>query len=255
MLKLDQIYNMDCLKGMEQIPDGSIDYVFTSPPYNRERNDKYKLYTDIKKDYFNWLCKVIDEAIRVTKKYTFFNIQKTYYNKIDVFRLIGKYASNIQEIIIWEKTNPMPAAGKAITNSYEFFIVLGKSSLKSNHTYTKNIISTSVNGDMPKMHKAVMKQDVSDWFIENFTKEGDIILDCFMGLGTTAISCLKFNRRYLGFELIEDYVKEANKKIEGVKENELKLPSAVEVKRVHKSINDCLKVDWRTMESIVRQGY
>jgi hypothetical protein len=205
-MDLNKIYNIDCFDGFKMIKDKSIDHIFTSPPYNRKRNDKYKHHDDCIDDYFGWLCNVIDESIRVSKGYVFFNIMKNYYNKQDVFKLIGKYSEKIIEIIIWEKTNPLPASGNAITNAYEFFIIFGNDKLKSNQTYTKNIISTSVNSDMTKEHRAIMKQDVSDWFIKTFTKENDVILDCFMGSGTTAISCKYYKRNYIGFELSKEYV-------------------------------------------------
>jgi site-specific DNA-methyltransferase (adenine-specific) len=204
----------DCLEEMKKIPDGSIDVSLTSPPYNRKRNDKYDNYTDVVENYYGWMCLVIDELLRVTDKYVFFNIQKNYYNKQDVFKLIGRYSDVIQEIIIWEKSNPMPAASKAITNSYEYFLVLGKTPLKSNTTYTKNIITTSVNSKMPKNHKAVMHQDVSDWLINKFTKESDTVLDCFMGLGTTGISCKNLNRNFIGIEIDKEYFETAKKRIE-----------------------------------------
>ena len=149
----------------------------------------------------------------------FVNVQKNYYNKEDVFNYIGKYSKQIKEIVIWEKTNPMPASGNSITNSYEFFIVLGDKPLKSNTTYTKNIIHTSVNSNMPKEHKAVMKPEVSDWFIENFTEENDIVLDCFMGLGTTGKSCLKNNRSFIGIEINENYFNIAKNDIESMINN------------------------------------
>ena len=113
----------------------------------------------------------------------------------------------------------MPASGKNITNSYEFFIVFGDKPLKGNNTYTKNIIHTSVNSNMPKEHKAVMKQEVSDWFIENFTEENDLVLDCFMGLGTTGKSCLKNNRNFIGIEINENYYNIAKRDIESISNN------------------------------------
>ncbi|MCK9415398.1 hypothetical protein M0Q97_01920 [Candidatus Dojkabacteria bacterium] len=108
----NKIYHIDCFDGFKELKDNSVSHVFTSPPYNRKRNDKYMFHNDDIDDYY------------------------------------------------------------------------GDKSLKSNTTYTKNIISTSVNSKMPKSHKAVMKQEVSDWFIDKFTKEFDLILDPFMGLGT-----------------------------------------------------------------------
>lgn len=209
----------DCLEVMKNIPDKSVDVSFTSPPYNRKRNDKYEFYDDRLDDYFGFLCNFTDELLRVTKKYVFVNVQKNFYNKEDVFNYIGKYSKQIKEIVIWEKTNPMPASGNSITNSYEFFIVFGDKPLKSNTTYTKNIIHTSVNSNMPKEHKAVMKPEVSDWFIENFTEENDIVLDCFMGLGTTGKSCLKYNRNFIGIEINENYYNIAKRDIESIYNN------------------------------------
>lgn len=202
----NEIYHINCFDGFKELEDNSVSHVFTSPPYNRKRNDKYKYHDDIIVDYFGFLSKTIDECLRVSKGFVFFNIMKNYYNKKDVFKLIGEYSDKIIDIIIWEKTNPLPASGKSITNAYEFFIILGNEALKSNTTYTKNIISTSVNSKMTKDHKAMMKQEVADWFINKFTKEGDLILDCFMGAGTTAISCINSNRKYIGFELEKEYV-------------------------------------------------
>lgn len=208
-----ELINGDSLKLIKYIEDNSVDITFTSPPYNRKRNDKYKLYDDTIDDYFEFLCNITDQLLRVTKKYVFFNIQKNYYNKEDVFRFIGKYYKEIKEIIIWEKTNPMPASGNSITNSYEFFIVLGDSSLKSNSTYTKNIITTSVNSEKINGHKAVMKLEVAEWFINKFTKENELVFDPFMGTGTTGVACIKNNRRFKGIELVEEYFNTSKNRI------------------------------------------
>ena len=207
------IYNIDCFDGFKKLEDKSIDHTFTSPPYNRKRNDKYEHHNDCIDDYFGWLCNVIDECLRVTKGFVFFNIMKNYYNKQDVFKLIGKYSEQIVEIVIWEKINPLPANGNNITNAYEFFIVFGNSPLKSNTTYTKNIISTAVNSEMTSEHKAIMKEDVADWFIKKFTNEGDLILDCFMGAGTTAIVCKYLKRDFIGFEIQKEYVELSERRI------------------------------------------
>lgn len=211
---INSIHNIDCFEGFKLLEDKSINHVFTSPPYNRKRNDKYEHHDDIIEDYFGFLCNVINECLRVSKDYVFFNIMKNYYNKQDVFQLIGTYYDKIQEIIIWEKTNPLPANGNNITNAYEFFIIFGDKPLKSNTTYTKNLLATSINNKTSKEHRAIMKQEVADWFIEKFTQEGDVILDCFMGTGTTVISCINFKRSYIGFEIQPEYFKTINERIQ-----------------------------------------
>lgn len=214
IMEVNRIYQKDCILGLKELPDNTVDVVFTSPPYNRKRNDKYSHYTDIREDYFQWMVEVITECMRVSKGHVFFNIMKNYYNKVDVFKLIGHFSKEIIDIHVWEKSNPMPASGNSITNAYEFFIIFGKTPLKSNTTYTKNILTTSVNKNIDKSHKAVMKLEVADHFIQKFTKEGDVILDPFMGLGTTALSAINQNRHYIGFEINEEYISIAEDRIQ-----------------------------------------
>ena len=204
----------NCFDLLKEIPNKSVDITFTSPPYNRKRNDKYEYFDDIISDYYGFLCGFTEEVLRVTKSYVFINLQKNFYNKEDVFNYIGTYADKIVEIIIWEKTNPMPASGFNITNAYEFFIVLSDKPLKSNKTYTKNIISSSVNSKTAlKEHRAVMKQEISDYFIDRFTSEGDLVLDPFMGTGTTGVSCVRLNRDFIGIEIKEEYFNIAKERV------------------------------------------
>ena len=209
-----KLINDDCFKALEEINDKSIDYVLTSPPYNRKRNDKYTDYNDNIDDYFSFLINITDILLQKTKKYIFMNIQANYYNRVDVYKYIGHYADKIQNIIVWEKTNPTPAAGNSITNAYEYIIVLGDFSLKSNTTYTKNHITTNIcKNEYHKVHKAVMNEEISDWIIEKFTQENELILDPFMGTGTTGASCKKYNRKFIGIEKSEEYYKIATNRL------------------------------------------
>jgi DNA modification methylase len=202
------LYHGDCLKILEQMKKDGVrfDVVFTSPPYNRKRNDKYKNYDDIIDDYYAFLVEFTDKCLAICNRHVFVNVATNYYNKAEVYRYIGHYASLIQQTIIWEKQNPLPAAGNAITSTFEYFFCLGQEPLKSNTTYTKNLLSTAVNSETTtKFHRAVMKQEVADWFIEKFTQEHDHVLDPFMGLGTTGVSCKKYGRDFSGIEINEEY--------------------------------------------------
>ena len=218
-MELNKIYNMDCIAGFKMLKDGEVDVVITSPPYNRKRNDKYSNYDDILRDedYRRLLHTVIEESMRVSRSYVFFNIQKNYYNREIVYELFAKYSKYLVETIVWGKTNPMPASGASITNSYEFIFVFSskKPSLKSNNTYTKNLIMTNVYSKNPykKIHKAVMNPEVAEFLIENFTQEGDIIIDPFAGVGTTAYVSKQKKRSYLGFEINKEYCNIANSRL------------------------------------------
>ena len=209
-----ELYEADCFEQLKYLKDKSIDITFTSPPYNRKRNDKYTNYDDTIKDYYLFLVEATDLLLAKTKRHVIINLQTNYYNRQDVYKFIGHYYNKIQNIIVWEKSNPLPANGHNITNAFEYFFILGDTAIKSNTTYTKNHITTSINNSITKIHKAVMKQEVADWFIEKFTKENDVVLDCFMGLGTTGLSCIKYNRDFIGIELDEEYFNIAKERIE-----------------------------------------
>lgn len=199
----------DCFGIMSEI---KADVIFCSPPYNRKRNDKYEHYDDVIPDYYKFLVDFTENAIAKTNK-VFINIQKNYYNKKEIFEYIGKFSDKIYEIFIWEKLNPLPSNGFNITNAYEFIIFLGNE-LKSNNTYTKNHISTSVNNDTNAEHKAIMNIEVADFFIKNFTKKDDIILDPFGGFFTTALACIKNGRKFICIEKEETYFNLGKQRIE-----------------------------------------
>lgn len=207
---LYKIHNEDCRVTLAKLPDRSVDVVFTSPPYNRERNDKYEYYDDRIKDYYGFLKCTIDECIRVARKNVFFNIMANYYNRADVYKIIGGYNDKITNIFIWEKSNPLPAQGFNVTNAYEFILAFGE--LESNTTYTKNHITTSV-AQMEKEHKAIMHEDVANYFISNFSNEGDIIYDPFSGTGTTCRVADRLGRAWFGSEIVEEYCSASLRKI------------------------------------------
>ena len=100
---LDEIILGDCFTELPKFKENSFSCAFTSPPYNRKRNDKYTEYNDAIDDYYAFLCNFTDELLRVTNKIVAINIQKTFYNKEEVFRWIGKYSDKIQEYIVTGK--------------------------------------------------------------------------------------------------------------------------------------------------------
>lgn len=215
-----ELINGDCFEVMNELRDNYIinqssTIIFTSPPYNRKRNDKYEQYDDNIKDYFQFLRDFTDLAMQIVNKYMILNLQTNYYNKKEVYKYIGEYADKIQQIFIWEKSNPVPARGFNITNAYEIFLFIGDEPVKSNCTYTKNHITTAVHRGTLKAHKAVMKQEVSDYFIKTFSEETDLIIDPFMGTGTTGVSCKLLGRKFVGIEIVREYFEIAKDRING----------------------------------------
>ena len=208
-----KLYKGDCLKILKNFDDNTVDYVFTSPPYNikRSKNNKYNVYehfSDGIDNYLEWCIQVIDELLRVTDKHIFWNVQANYYNKKDVHKLIGHYADKIQQNFIWYKPDGIPSSQKYYVSNFNEYIlgITNQKYIKSNKVFITNHLElSSKNKNTNRSLRAVMNQDVSDFFIENFTQENEIILDCFMGTGTTGMSYNKYNRNFIGIEITKEY--------------------------------------------------
>ena len=239
-MELDRIYNEDCLVGMKHIPDGSVDCCITSPPYNFNLRIHYGEYggwgsTDPNKygnmlsdrlpidEYFEWQKQCIEEMLRISKNLVFYNIQLITGNKVALCKLLGHFAENVKEVMIWDKINAEPAIQERVMNSmYEFVIVFAKQNaiarqfdvFNAGRGTFSNVIRLQKNHQRQGInHKAVFPLQLPQTLIHNFTMEGDTVLDPFMGSATTAIACIKEKRHYIGFELNKEYYDKACERI------------------------------------------
>lgn len=233
----------DCLKIIKQIPDNSVDCVITSPPYNmclKIQNDKYvsrwdssysneghltNKYNTYKDDmpiekYEDFQENFLKESLRISN-YVFYNIQMVTGNKIPLLHLMGKFAENIKDIIIWNKINAEPAINKGVLNSqYEFIICLSNIRPKC-RTFDNALFERGsetnvwdIKRERNKNIKAGFPKELVKRILSNFTKENDIIMDPFMGSGTTGVVCKELNRNFIGIELDFNYYMLAKERIE-----------------------------------------
>lgn len=219
----------DCLQIMKEMKDQSVDVVFTSPPYNdsgtTERDKEMKRHmkyenVEFRSDWFEWQCECIDEMVRLSKKYVLYNVQALLSNKQDVYRLIGHYADQIHQILIWYKPNaqPQPYVHR-IGNSYEMVLIIKGKQFKRLHinseqysnVIVKNISSNHAYSDK---HRALMSEPFCDEIIREFTMEHETVLDPFMGLATTGISCYRQCRDFIGIEIHKPYFDIAQDRME-----------------------------------------
>ena len=133
MIEINKIHQGDCLELMQKLKEDYVDVVITSPPYNVGGNNmcdgKYQSYDDnlSSEDYFTFLDNTIQQLLRITRYYIFFNIQVLSSNKSSVFKLVGKYNDKIKEILIWNKDMVAPAIEPGVLNSkFELIIVFSK---------------------------------------------------------------------------------------------------------------------------------
>jgi len=229
-MELNKIYPINCLEGLKQMPNDYVDMVITSPPYNVGGNNmtdcKYKEYSDnlSGEDYFKFIDEVINEMIRVTKNYVFFNIQILSANKLAMFEIIGKHKNNLKEILIWNKKMVAPAIEPGVLNSkFEFIFVFTKNNphkRKFDYCFFEqgrlnNVIEGKNNSSnkWAKQHAAAFPDYFVRFFVKNFSKEKDIILDPFVGTGTVAFVSKMENRQFIGFDINKEYVEIANDRL------------------------------------------
>ena len=238
-MKTNIIYNENCLETMKCFEDGAIDCVITSPPYNmnlRIRNGKYCSRQIVKElstkydnfddnlpieEFYNLHHSILSEIVRVSK-IAFYNIQIVTGSKRAFFKLIGDFSEHMKDVIIWDKTHAEPAIQSGVMNSqFELLLILGDNPIsrrfsKSNfdRVTLSNIWQIKKGRSPSKKHRAVFPETLVNEILNNFTKEGDIVYDPFLGTGTTAVCCNKLNRKYIGSELIEESFEFAKKRLD-----------------------------------------
>jgi len=231
-MELNQVICGDCLEVMKDIPDKSIDMIFTSPPYNmrtRIRNGKYttreksehfsKKYSNFDDalpidEFYDFHKKCINEMLRISK-IVIYNFQIVTGSKEAFFKIVGDFNKDIKDIIIWDKGFGQPAMHEKVLNSsYEFILIMEDDKkcgrVIQNSTFKRgelqNILRINRVNSKIKGHSAVFPLKLAETIIKNFSNENDTVLDCFAGSGTTAIACINLNRNYILIEKEPKYV-------------------------------------------------
>ena len=243
-MKKNTITNKDCLKFLKTIPDNSVDLVLTDPPYNIGFDggkgwDSWS--TD--REYIQWCISWTKECIRVLKDNRMFVVWGTLKTesfllyKLALNRTKGIYPQN--EIIWSYNWGGRSSSNFARKHEYAWCYSTGKkflfngddvrvdrkvkNNLRNGKNYTKGTIPTCVweknnhttSKDYCGWHPTTKNLDILERIIRAYTNENDLVLDCFMGSGSTAIACKLSNRDYIGCELDGDYIKKARTRIKG----------------------------------------
>ena len=213
---------MDCIEGIKQLPDKSVDLVVTDPPYliKSMNGGGFIKNRPYKKDLDNDLIKgfsesILDELCRVMKKINIY----IWCSKEQIAWLLSYFqnkGANI-DLLTWHKTNPTPACNNNYLPDTEYIVFAREKGVKIYGTYQtkKKYYITPINSKDKKLynHPTVKPLEIIQNFIINSSLEGEIVLDPFMGSGTTAVACINTNRNYIGFEIDERYYKITEKRI------------------------------------------
>jgi len=243
-MKVNKIFNEDCLQTLERFDDNSIDIVITSPPYNmnlRIRNGSYCSRQIVKEfstkyegfddnlpidEFYELHSKIIRELLRVSG-IIFYKIQIVTGSKRAFFKIIGEFSEQLKDIVIWDKGVSQPAMSPGVLNRQSELILIFEKDNAISRKFSKYNFERGTLGDIwnisrgkkiDKSHGAVFPEKLVSTILENFSNEGDIVYDPFMGSGTTAVVSQKLNRKWLGSELSPNYCELIQKRVDEVKQ-------------------------------------
>lgn len=225
-MEINKIYNENCLEGMKRIADNSIDLVVTDPPYTMTKRGKScrpnwmpnnmgnNVFSDDIPNVKDWMGQVYRVLSDKSHFYTFVNI-----NDITKYlQIANDLGFKIHNIISMIKDTGMP--NRWYYKQTELVLFFRKGSAKPINDYTSrdNIKVVMPKKKTGKLHITQKPLNFIQLLITNSSRENEVILDPFMGSGTTAIACMNTGRNFIGFEMDKCYYDIACKRIESHKE-------------------------------------
>lgn len=230
MLEPNNIYHGDCYELIKEIPDKSIDLVYIDIPYKypnggyghsklAQRLGKHKENINDLSSGINY--SILNELIRVMKYiYIYIWCSKDQIN--DLLNYFKPYKCRFN-ILVWCKTNPIPATNNTWLSDIEYCLVFkehGAPRYNDGYHLKHKWYVSKINQQDKKAygHPTIKPLELVKQHLLHSTQEGDIVLDCFLGSGTTCVASKELGRRYIGIELREDYYNIAKNRINEVKE-------------------------------------
>jgi len=223
----------DCLELLKTVPDKSIDLVITDPPYNISRENNFTSMGSACRqgmDFGEWdkdfdILGYISLLPRVLKENSNVIIFNAWENLGDIKKECKKQHIDIKRCLVLSKSNPAPFnRDRMFVNDVEFLVwgVYNSNDKPTNWTFNrfdgveKCVIQTTVQSS--KLHPTMKDLKVIEYLVQVLSNEGDSVLDCFMGSGTTGVACRNLNRNFMGIEISEEYFKVAKDRIDGYDE-------------------------------------
>lgn len=238
-MKYDYIKQGDCLELLKEIPDKSIDLIVTDPPYEfadgggggafgAKKRNYHKEYTSLYQETgstedterIRFISKgfdisLLDEFCRVLKKVNIY----IWCSKAQLGKIINYFEQRncAIDVLTWHKTNPTPMCNNTYLSDTEYCIFAREKGVKVYGSYEtkKKFYVSPANVADKKLYKhpTIKPLDIIKNLIINSSQERDIILDPFLGSGTTAVASILLNRHFIGYELDETYYNVAESRI------------------------------------------
>ena len=219
MIEINKIHNMDCIEGLKLMEDKSVDLVITDPFYVPKAQFEWETYD---KWYWNWNKEWLSEIKRVLKDDFHLLISFSSDDMAKFEMLLKEIGFNIKSRMVWNYRNSCKAVAKntKFAKTYEFiFHCSSGKQLNFSDKWDEKRFDVQVcaipqsNFKEGKYHQYQKPLRLWKMLIEFASNKGDLVLDPFMGSGTTAIVCKQLKRNFVGFEIKKEYIDISNKRL------------------------------------------
>lgn len=236
-LEFNRVYNMDCVEGMRQLPEAVVDLVITDPPfaidfkakrsnYNRTNGRVLEGYNEVlKEDYLDFSMSWMKEVYRLLKDSGSMYVFSGWNSLKDVLTALDEVGFHTVNHLIWKYQFGVVTRRKFVTSHYHCLYVCKderKRRFYPDSRYSKDATTKSGgslryqdmedvwiipreywNGDVKTPTK--LPAELIRKILAYSSVENDVVLDPFLGSGQVAVVSKMLNRRYVGFEIVEDY--------------------------------------------------
>ena len=211
-----KLYNGDCLEVMDKLIEEGIkvDMVLTDIPYGEVNRAKESGLRKLKKGNADVETFELSELLPRIENicngsiYIFCGIEQ-----VSEIRKFFREKDMLTRLCIWEKNNPSPInCQHHWMSSIECCVYAKKKGATFNEHYKSCVWRNPVGRS--KIHPTEKPLKLFTYLVETSSNEGDIILDCCLGSGTTGVACVNTNRKFIGIELDNNYFNIASKRIE-----------------------------------------
>lgn len=227
----------DSYEVLKSIPDKSIDLIVVDPPYNltgvkgagslwskRGVGAHYKDIKGLDMNHGYDIEKYTKEFMRIMRDGVniYFWCNKRQIPKyFEIY--VGRYKCTF-DILCWHKTNAMPTYSNKYLSDTEYLLYFRKGKKKCipeayNDARTYYLAPINIQDKKKYKHPTIKPLDITERIIRNSSNEDSIVLDPFMGSGTTGVACVRLGRPFIGIEINKEYYDIAKERIESMSQS------------------------------------